>query len=126
MPGHTEFPNIHDVLWADAEIQSISIDYHSVTVALLEATGRTRAVRCRGYIGYQLVGFWDEIVVERAELSDADPFLDQCRQQLRSTFGKDLPPTGDEFRNQRSWSVLSIHLADGTRLLVAAADFSAL
>jgi hypothetical protein len=124
MSGRFDMGPLHDVLWPDASIRSISIDYHSVAIHLRESTGRKRVLTCRGYIGYQLVGFWDEVVVERAELNESDPFLSDCLRRIDSVYHNDPPETGDPIRNRRSWNVLLIHLGDGSVLRVAGADFS--
>jgi hypothetical protein len=124
MPGPTRTSPLSDVVWTDAEIQSVRADYDTVCIELLESTGRRRVVKCRGHIGYQLVGFWDEIVVERAEFVERDPFLDDCIRAIRRANGEQPMESGDPIRNKRTWRVLLIHLADGAVLRVAAGQFT--
>ena len=123
MPGHSDEPELRDVLWPDAEIQSIEIDYEELRISLLESTRQKRIVSCHGYIGHVLVGFWDEVVVERAELIGDDPFLKECVESLRLRYARDLPDTGSPARNLRTWRVLRVHLSDGAVLKVVAAQF---
>jgi hypothetical protein len=124
MPGHSEHSPLSEVLWPDAEVQSISIDYHDISIQLVESTGRRLVVIGSGYIGYQLTGFWDEVVVERAELSNIDPFLDECLRRHSQAHGRHPSPSGDPTRNLGTWKVLIIHFSDGIQLRVAAAQFS--
>ena len=124
MSGPTRTSPLSDVLWADAEIQSVRADYDTVCIELRESTGRKRVVKCCGHIGYQLIGFWDEIVVERAEFVETDPFLDDCIQAIKRAHGEQRLESGDPIRNRGTWSVLLIHLADGAVLRVAAGQFT--
>ena len=123
MPGHSDSPQLHNVLWTDAEIEAVSVDYSAVRIVVLESTGRRLNVLCRGYIGYSVVGFWDEVVVERADCDSADPFLAECLRSLQSRHGAELPESGSPERDLRSWSVLRVLLSDGVVLKVAAADW---
>jgi hypothetical protein len=125
MHGHSENEPLSNVLWPDAEILSVHIDYHAVTLRIRETSGLERTVRCGGHIGYQLIGLWDEVVVESARLVREDPFLDDCLSAIRVAHGAPPPTTGDPARNRQSWRLLSIQLADGAVLRVAAADFVA-
>lgn len=123
MTGPSETSNLGSVLWADAEIQSVTADYSDVHIVLRESSGRTRTVRCCGYIGYSAVGVWDEIVVERAELVETDALLEECVKGLDERYRAKLPETGSPARNMRSWKALRIYLSDGAVLKVVAAEF---
>jgi hypothetical protein len=124
MAGRSDGQQISDVLWPDAEIASISIDYHAVAIALRESTGRQRTVTCHGHIGCQLAGFWDEVVVERAELKESDPFLTECLRVIASAYDGPAPDTGDPARNKRSWRILLVHLGNGAVLRIVASSFT--
>lgn len=124
MHGHSENEPLLSVLWPDAEILSVHVDYHAVTLQIRETTGLERRIRCGGQIGYQLVGFWDEVVVESARVVLEDPFLDECLRTIRVACGATPPTTGNPARNRQSWRLLSIHLADGTVFRIAAAEFT--
>jgi hypothetical protein len=71
-----------------------------------------------------MVGFWDEVVVERAEIIDADAFLQECVRSLEARYGQILPDTGSPARNRRSRRVLKVYLSDGAVLRVVAAEFA--
>ena len=125
MAGPSDSFQLHNVLWADAEIENITIDYGDVRIGVRESTGRRMGIVCRGYIGYSAVGFWDEVVVERADCDSRDPFLSECLRSLESRYGETLPDTGSPSRDLRSWTVLRIYLSDGANLKIAAAEFVA-
>jgi hypothetical protein len=113
------------VSWADAELENISIDYDEIKISLLEfASRQVRVIRCHGYIGYQLLGFWDEVVVETLDVVDNHGFLLCCKENLSNRYPNGLPTTGQSYRNNRVWSVLVVGLSDGTELLVAANEFT--
>jgi len=125
MPGHSNDEAVlTEVLWADAELGTVSIDYDAVTVGVKESTGKQRLIRCEGYVGYGLCGFWDEVVVVRAELTDHHEAIQRCTNELSRRWGTDWPDTGNDGRNSRQWKALVIHLSDGTALEIVAARFS--
>jgi hypothetical protein len=112
-----------DILWPDAELDSASVDYDDVTITVRESTGRQRSIRCEGHIGYELCGFWDEVIVEHAELTEHDEIIERCIRELSQRLGTDWPETGNASRNDRSWKALIIHLSDGAALKIVAARF---
>jgi hypothetical protein len=113
------------VLWADAEIQALEVNYDAVVLSLRESTGREVALRCVGHIGVLVEGFWDEMVIASADLVAAHPFMDRCFASLKERLGDDLPPTGSPARNSLEFSTLVVHLGDGAQLLCTASEFEA-
>lgn len=119
--------SINGLIWADAELEGLAVDYDDVVISVTEtATNTARHVRCRGYIGYQAIGFWDEVIVESAWLDPAHDFLSVCRQNLERRFPKGAPETGQHSRNKRAWTTLVIKLIDGAEMLVVASEFEVL
>ncbi len=112
------------VLWPDAEIDSISIDFDELVIYLTESSQKKTVVRCKGYIGYTVLGFWDDVIVAKAQLHDSDDFLDACLHSLRQRYRDGLPDSGNPSRNRRTYQILEIQLIDGAVLKIAAADFA--
>jgi hypothetical protein len=108
-----------DVLWADAELICVAIDYGDLSLTLRESTGRVRRVVCEGYIGYEMVGTWDEIVVTEAHLESVSPFLTRCIDELERRLGAHRLPSGSAARNTRMAMQLTIVLSDGCEVHVA-------
>lgn len=111
------------ILWADAELEALNMDYESVVLCIRESTGRRVELHCLGHIGLSIEGFWDEIVIEAADIVEAHPFLERCLASLTERLGEEPPPTGSPARNSRQFSTLVVRLADGARVLCAAAGF---
>lgn len=107
------------VLWADAELLAVAVDYESLSLTLRESTGRVRRVVCEGYIGYEALGFWDEIVVAEAQLSATGSFLTRCIEALDRRLGNSRLPTGSDARNGTAAMELTIVLSDGCEMHVA-------
>jgi hypothetical protein len=124
MAGHSRSV-ISGVLWPDAEIDTISIAYDEVVINLTESSQKKTIVRCKGYIGYITLGFWDDVIVAKAELRTSDDLLDACLHSLRQRYGDELPDSGDPIRNRRTYHILEIQLIDGAVLKIVAADFVA-
>jgi hypothetical protein len=112
----TAFRNI---LWSDAELLSIAIDYANLSLTIRESTGQLRRVICEGYIGYQTLGFWDEIVISKAELESEGKFLECCVKSLDGRLGTNRPESGSEARNRQASLQLTITFSDECRLFVA-------
>jgi len=79
MSGHSpDAQQLRDILWRDSTLESISADYDSVSIRILESTGRTRTITCGGYIGYRAIGIWDEMLVLDGVVLREDGFLKDC------------------------------------------------
>lgn len=110
------------ILWPDAEIIGVNIGYGDLCLTIRESTGTEKKVVCAGYVGYELVGFWDEVVIVSAELSLRGVFLDRCMSSITQRLGTDLPLSGSEARNCDQGMQLVVSLDDGCQLNVAMKD----
>lgn len=123
MNGHSDsLQDLGSVCWADATLEAITVDYETATVAIREPLGAYVRVDCSGYVGIEMVGFWDEIIIERAELLYEHEFLDRCAASIRGRLGDKLLPTGSPARNAGSLALLQITFIDGCQLRVALND----
>jgi len=121
MNDHANAAALATIRWADAELQSVTVDYDAVVLRVRESAGSVRTLRAEGYIGYKLVGFWDEVVIDRAELCDTHPGLDACVDSIERRLGASWLDSGNVARNGRRWFALLLHLSDGAVLEVFAA-----
>jgi hypothetical protein len=99
------------ILWPDADLETIRIDFNTIQIAVT-AQKKRHFLECRGYIGYQVVGFWDEAIIEWADISYDDDFLTACIASIE----KQKADSGSEYRNRRDFFCLSIGLIDGNIL----------
>lgn len=114
-----------DVLWADAELESLSLDYDAARLLVRETTGRVVTVVGSGVIGVELLGLWDEVIIERGEVVADDRFARDCYQRVMERVGPEVPDSGSAARNTRRFSTLRVDFIDGSHLRLAAAGFSA-
>ena len=114
-----------DVLWADAEVVSLSFDYDSLRLTLRESTGATVVVSGEGVLGVEAVGLWDEVIVERGEISAGHDFAGRCWNAIRRRYGNQVPESGSPARNTRSFQTLMVTLIDGAVIQAAATSFMA-
>lgn len=112
-----------NVLWADAQLLGLVASYDQLELEVRESTGRTLRVVADGHIGLELVGFWDEMVIESADIVPKHPFADRCIRSIAERLGQPPPATGSPTRNAGNFSTLVVVLSDGARLLCAAAAF---
>ena len=109
----------HNVLWTDAELLGVKVDYENLSLTLRESTGQVCRVICEGYIGYEALGVWDEIVVAEARLDAAGPLLVRCNEALERRLGNTRLLSGSEARNGATAFELTIVLSDGCEIRVA-------
>jgi len=113
---------IRTVLWRDSGLEGLVVDDDTVTITLLESTGHLKKIRCRGYIGYQVVGFWDESIVDSARVSSEHAFIEENLKSIRERHPWPLNDSGSPERNTGDYFVLEIRLDDGAVVLIAAAS----
>lgn len=116
---------LEHVLWPDATLEYVAVDYDSVVLRVRESTGQMRTIRCEGHIGYGLCGFWDEVIIERAEVTSTHPFIERCVSSISQRLGQGWIDSGNEQRNSRQWRALVVHLSDGSCVEIVAARFTA-
>lgn len=112
------------VRWADATLDRVAVDYDVVSLRLRESDGALKTLRAGGYIGYCMVGFWDEMIVERAEILERHDGLDACVDSIRRRLGSGWIDSGNDSRNAREWFALLVHFLDGSVLEVFAAQLT--
>lgn len=124
MIGHSDNKQaVSTVLWPDAEVEGITIDYDTFALSVKESTGRARTIRGLGYIGFRMVGAWDEMIIESGELRRDHPMIHECLKNMSDRLGASWPESGSPPRNSRNWSALIVRLGDGCEMQIVAADF---
>ena len=110
---------LSQVLWPDAELCRIEVDYSDLQLVVKESTGLVKQVTCEGYLGYELTGLWDEMIISSAELAKEGPFLDRCLESITRRLGVSPPPSGSEARNRERAMQFTLTFSDGCQLNVA-------
>ena len=104
MTGFNNF-RLQDVLWTDAEMEKIEIDYGSVTLTITESTERRRKISFKGYTAYSVSGFWDEVVVKSSYFTSSTfSWMSACRVWNKNRV-KNCPRRGmiHEVINSGAW-----------------------
>lgn len=112
------------VRWPDSLLEKVTVDYETVRVQVRESTGTTKVVLASGYVGYALVGFWDEGVIEKVEILDDHPSIARCVESITKRLGANWSDTGSPDRNTRRWRAMLVYLSDGAVLEIVAASFA--
>src|SRR5437879_2619003 len=81
------------ILWPDASLDRLDAGYEEFIVSVREDAGGTKMVHCLGYIGFQMVGFWDEVIIETATIHSNHPFIADCERRVKS-----FPESGAQTR----------------------------
>lgn len=115
---------INQVLWADAELESVEATYDTLKIKLQESNGQMTIVSCLGYIGYENIGFWDELVIATATMHKSHELIDRSLRSIQNRLGKSIPDSGCNQRNSKIWNLLQIQFIDGSELNVVTAGIS--
>src|SRR5262249_15979607 len=111
---------IQMVRWADARLEALTFAYDAVELVLVESNGCRMKVITVGPFGVKIEGFWDETVIEDADIVAAHPFAEQCWDSIVDRSRGNPSDSGSDDRNRRSFLTLVVTLIDRCRIVVAA------
>ena len=112
--------------WADAQLERIEVDYEVVILHIVDSRGARWRVVCGGYIGVEIAGFWDESIIDLADLLEDDPFMGRCLANLEARLGRERNESGSPARNAGRWRTLLVGLIDRMPIRIVANSFEAL
>lgn len=111
------------VRWPDAAIEGLRIDYDAVWLDVKESSGRGVELRCAGHIGFLIEGYWDETIIQSADVVTDHPFMRRNLESMRERLGAEPPTSGSPARNTGNYETLVVTLIDGVQILCTAAAF---
>ncbi|MEI9961405.1 MAG: hypothetical protein WDM76_09855 [Limisphaerales bacterium] len=106
------------IFWPDSSIKKLEAGYEEFIIEIHDDMGGKKFLHCIGYVGFQMIGFWDEVIVEKAMLHVSHQFIDDCEQRL-----KQLPQSGSTARITTGNRMLEILFIDGCKLWICASQF---
>ncbi len=111
MTGHLKnnLQMLNQIQWTDSQIEQIRFEYEFVQFEVQVDDLKKIYVRLHGQISFEVSGFWDEMIIESIELSDAHPKLTQSVERVGRASSCD---SGSPMRNHRNWLLLEIKLID--------------
>jgi hypothetical protein len=112
------------IVWSDATLDRVSADYDAVTLFVTQTNAQARQVRCEGHVSFGVTGFWDEVIIERADVFDEHPAIEAAWTAITRRLGQHPQDTGNMARNQRRWSCVVIRFIDGCELTVVASSIT--
>jgi hypothetical protein len=119
MNGHFDNESqIASIRWPDATLLRIDARYEECVLHIRQDPGIETVIRCIGYVGLKLVGFWEEIIIKGAVIHGQHEFIEACEQRVRS-----LPESGVPDRVATGNELLEIIFIDDCRLWVCAGRF---
>lgn len=126
MTGHFEnnVDQINKVLWSDAELESLEVGYDSVKIRIEESNGLSKTIICHGYIGFDGIGLWDEIVIGTATMHREHDLIDRSLTSISKRHGENPSDSGSSARNLRDWSLLQIKFIDDSEVNVVMTQVS--
>lgn len=107
--------------WTDSSLKRVEMDYDAIRLTIEHESGHVDVLTCSGYIGFELIGFWDEIIISMATLLDKHAFIDRCERRIENQ-----PGSGSPYRKPMGNRLLAIELIDGNVLNICASTFELL
>jgi len=106
------------ILWADASVEKFEADFDEFRVEVREDNSSRKLLRCLGYTDFQIIGFWDEMIIQRASVSTKHAFITECESQVAGQ-----SKSGSEHRIAEGNRLLEIVFIDGCKLWICASRF---
>ena len=78
---------------------------------------------CKDYIGYSLIGHWDESIIEDIVIDESGTLINESLQIVIKLYGENPLPGGGVKKIDDCWYQLNIILIDGNIIKVACKDF---
>jgi len=113
---------LNKVVWTDAEFNICEIHYDFIKIKITESNGVSKNIICRGYIGFEGIGIWDEVVINKAIICNNHSLIDRSLNLIKKRFNQKIPDSGSDARNLQEWSMLQISFIDGSDLKIVIAS----
>jgi hypothetical protein len=106
--------------WADWYLDKFEIDFESVLITITEPVGvGGLTICCKDYIGFSIVGHWDESVIEDINVTAYGSLVNESLYVIRSLYGENPLPGGGVKKVNDNWYQVDIKLIDGNIIKVA-------
>jgi hypothetical protein len=110
------------IVWDDASLERILCEYDSVTVHVLEHTGRRVAVKVLGHIAVEWSGHWDENIIDACTVSERTPYVEDALQSITDRYGKNPTLGGGTRVFEGPWFEVLIEMLDGASVRLVGQD----
>ena len=109
-----------NIRWPDASIRRLYCDYDAFNVEIQERKGNpaVKTLHCCGFLGFQMIGFWDEVIIHDARIHANHDFIAQCERRVVNQL-----PSGSVERVSSGNRLFEVELIDGCKLWVCAKRF---
>lgn len=115
--------NVIEVLngggWADWKLKKLEINFETIEIRISGGSENTIYIYCNDYIGFSLIGHWDESVIDDIKVDTKGSLIDESLYTVKKLYGKSPLPGGGVKKINDSWYQLDIKLIDGNILKVA-------
>lgn len=105
--------------WHDWLLDKFEINYDRVTISLLDDNEAILTINCSDYIGFSVVGHWDETVIEEIKVEAYGNLIDESLHVVKMLYSKNPLPGGGKKKIDDIWYQVNIKLIDGNIIKVA-------
>lgn len=118
---------MNEINWTDSSLLDVKMDYDDVVLRVQEEAAAIWQIRFHGYIGFEVTGFWDELIIDHFQIYDHHPYIDECHEGIRNRTGaKSLSQSasGCPARNQDSKNLFELTLIDECKFCVVYSSYT--
>ena len=108
---------------ADYNIDKVEQDFEVITIYLRDwSIDSTVIIRCKEYIGQELLGLWDDTIIESISIENTGSFIDKSLRRVVELYDEPNTIPGCTKNTNKQWKQIIIKLIDGVEFKVACAD----
>jgi hypothetical protein len=106
--------------WADWSLEKIDIGFEEVSVLVRsDGGGRTANISCGDYIGVEMLGQWDESIIEDINVEPGGKLASDSIETVKEHYGENPSVPGCNKHLDGEWVQLDVKLIDGVHFRVA-------
>ena len=113
---------INAFVGVDWSLDKINID-DELKIYLLDDRGYQVTITCYSFIGFSLVGNWDESIIEYIKVEPEGDLITISLQRIRQLHVNSPLSAEENMKIDSTWYQLNIKLIDGNVIKVACEDF---
>jgi hypothetical protein len=108
---------------ADYNIGRVEQDFEVITIYMHDwSMNATVIIRCKDYIGLEVIGVWDDSIIKSISIEDSGTFIGKSLQKVKELYNSPNTIPGCVKNTNNVWKQIIIRLIDGVEFKVACAD----
>lgn len=104
--------------WVDWSIKNIIFGFDKISILIVDDGGDQLVnVSCEDFIGFEIVGYWDEGIIENINIETEGDLLTKSLNLIKRNYNNNPIPAGSKHLED-IWMQINIRLIDGMYIRV--------